>query len=383
MKKLLLGTSALVGASFVTTAAFAAPQVRLGGYMDFQAGFSSQDQEGFGSAPGVGATPTESGFGFVTDTEIIIRASDKFDNGLAWSVKIELEADSQDRARNDTGTANADEASITFSGSWGALTLGNEDGASDQTNMRNAGAISGIGAGGAKGWRRWTQTQGFANNMHTAFGDVNDTNDATKIIYFTPKIAGFQAGASYSRDNRDSGRVRAPATSISNRDYENWWEFGGSYETKLDDVGLGLAVTYNHASAKGANTIGGVSPDDVRGYSLSGYSTLGGFTLSLAYARENAINVADPGRRQVSYGGALKYVTGPYQVGVSYGRSEQKNRGTADFSSDVMTLGAAYTLGAGVVVYADTWHYTNDSGGTNTAGENSAIGMLVGTTVSF
>ena len=117
MKKLLLGTTALVGASFAATAAMAAPEVRIGGYMDFQYGFSSQDTDGFGPAPGTPTVATERGFGFVTDTEILIRVSDTLDNGLKWAVKIELEADADNA--NGSANDNGDEVSIVFSGSWG------------------------------------------------------------------------------------------------------------------------------------------------------------------------------------------------------------------------------------------------------------------------
>ena len=62
MKKLLLGTTAIVGASFMATAAMAKPEVRLGGFMNFQVGMTTQDHEGFGPSPGgVSATNPEQG----------------------------------------------------------------------------------------------------------------------------------------------------------------------------------------------------------------------------------------------------------------------------------------------------------------------------------
>ncbi|HEY4134770.1 MAG TPA: porin [Alphaproteobacteria bacterium] len=383
MKKLLLGTTAIVGASFVATAAFAAPEVRLGGYMDFQAGFSSQDVDGFGPAPGVpGTGSADRGFGFVTDTELLIRASDKLDNGLAWSVKIEMEADSQDRA---TGTGktdneqNADEVSMVFSGTWGQLTLGNEDGPSDSLNMTGSAMISGIGTSGSKGFRRWVNTQSFTNVMWNATVDVTDSNDATKVMYYTPNIAGFQAGVSYSADDADSGRVRASdLTATGAQGYENWIEAGLSYEFKVDDIGFGIAATGNHADAK--NT----TADDVQSWALSGKASFGGFKVSLGYGTENAPGAAKD--TDVSgYGGGVMYTTGPYQIGASYMHNSQDNPGAAaDFSNDTVTLGAAYQLGAGVQTYVDTWYFTSDSGSSATSAlDNDSLGLLVGTQITF
>ena len=35
--------------------------------------------------------------------------------------------------------------------------------------------------------------------------DVQNSDDATKATYFTPRLAGFQLGASYSPDTNDDG----------------------------------------------------------------------------------------------------------------------------------------------------------------------------------
>ncbi|HEY4134769.1 MAG TPA: porin [Alphaproteobacteria bacterium] len=390
MKKLLLGTTALVGASFAATAALAAPEVRLGGYMDFQAGFSSQDVDGWSPSPGVpGVAGGDRGFGFVTDTELLIRASDKLDNGLRWAVKIEMEADSQDRA---VGTAktnneqNADEVTMVFSGTWGELTLGNEDGPSDSMNMAADSAISGLGLGASKGYRRWVNTTSFDNDLYTKVADVTDTNDATKVMYYTPTIAGFQFGVSYTANDGDSGRIRASdnagaPTASQSQNYENWIETGLTYEFKVDEIGFGLAATYNHADAQNTTVT-----DDVNGYSLSGKVEFGGFLVSLGYASENGVG-DDKDVTVSGYGGGVKYTTGPYQIGVGYMHNMQDNpvgtAGGADFTSDTATLGVAYRLGAGVSLYADSWYYTNDSDGFAPEDENQAIGLLVGTQITF
>jgi len=53
MKKALLGTTAIVGASLLAAApASAKPEVNIGGALDFQVGWTSQDREGWSPTPG-------------------------------------------------------------------------------------------------------------------------------------------------------------------------------------------------------------------------------------------------------------------------------------------------------------------------------------------
>lgn len=387
MKKLLLGTTALVGASFAATAVMAAPQVRIGGYMDFQAGFSSQDTDGFGPAPGVPTATNERGFGFVTDTEINIRASDKLDNGLAWAVKIELEADA-DGGTSSTNN-NGDEVSLVLSGSWGQLTLGNEDGPVDAKNYQGDAMISGIGVSGARGFRRWTDTRSFTNGMWVAGADAQNTSDATKVMYYTPTIAGFQFGVSYSADSGDNGRVRSNDGTASGVGFENWWELGASYDVKVnDDLALGFTVAGSLADAENQATT-----EDIKAWLVSAKAEFGGFTVSAGYGDDGESGATKGfANTDVSgYVGAVKYVTGPYQVGLSYmhnmaganANQAATVSNTAEYTSDTFSLSAQYTLGAGLVMYADTWYFTNDSDSVRTSSENSAIGLLIGTRATF
>ena len=157
MKKLLLGTTAIVGASFMATAAMAKPEVRLGGFMNFQFGVVSQDRDGYGPSPGgVLGTNPDRGHDFITDTEVIVRVSDKLDSGLAWSLKIELEANTDDGADGNSDASNADEIVITLSGSWGQVFFGSEDGPADTMKVGGGRATSNAGSGGISGdFRRW------------------------------------------------------------------------------------------------------------------------------------------------------------------------------------------------------------------------------------
>jgi predicted porin len=134
--------------------------------------------------------------------------------------------------------------------------------------------------------------------------------------------------------------------------------------------------------------------EDVKAWLVSAKAEFAGFTASIGYSdsgNSGQSKLPTLSNNDISnYAAALKYTTGPYQVGVSYahamaggGTSAIAAANTSDFTADTFTLGAQYTLGAGLVVYADTWYYTNDSDGAFTTSENSAIGLMLGTRATF
>jgi hypothetical protein len=115
MKKVLLGTSALLGAGLVASPAFAADGIKLsvGGF--FKTAYMvnlDDDREG---EPG-NDTATD---GFFSDSEIYFRGSTVLDNGLEVGARVELEGEDD--------SDQIDEAWIFFSGGFGEIHIGSED----------------------------------------------------------------------------------------------------------------------------------------------------------------------------------------------------------------------------------------------------------------
>src|SRR5439155_262015 len=133
MRKLLLGTSALVAAAGLTTAASAQTsepiKMRISGYYGAAMGFLPMMQD----APG------QAGFGhrdhaFKQDTEVHFLGETKLDNGLIVGVHFEFEGTDQPAsvagnpgAGGTTGASTVvagdqdDETWMYFKGSWGEL----------------------------------------------------------------------------------------------------------------------------------------------------------------------------------------------------------------------------------------------------------------------
>jgi predicted porin len=373
MKKVLLTTTAIVGASFVASAAMAKPEVRLGGFMNFQAGFTTQDVEGFGPSPG-GVSPTnpERGYGFISDNEIIIRASDKLDSGLAWSLKVELEANTDDEG----GGPTADEVTLTLQGSWGQLFFGSDDGPTDTMKRGGKTAIRNAGSGGT--WRRWINWTTATTRVWSNPDDVRDTSDATKIAYITPRFAGLQAGVSFSPSRDEEGRFRDPDDDNSE---QSFWEGGINYDQKFDQFRINLAAVGSLADNENDQR------EDVRSWHVGGMVSFGGLKVSAGYGSDGNRGLAKTSSNGDTNGWdvGVGYNLGAWDFGIGYFRTEAGNiNASGEHVLQVATLGATYDLGNGLSTYIEGVWFDVDSALNNTGSvDNDGLALITGIGVEF
>ena len=114
MRKLLLGTTALAAAATLS-ANVAVADVSISGYYEWKYQSTSSD------------ITANDGTTFGSDSEIAFKFSNKTDSGLTIGMTTELYSDG-----GDTGI---DEASLSISGGFGKIVLGQNDGAS--TRLRS------------------------------------------------------------------------------------------------------------------------------------------------------------------------------------------------------------------------------------------------------
>ena len=114
MKKLLL-TTAACGLAFAATPANAQVELELGGYFKGYGAYVDQDETADV------ATHTND-FDMIRDTELHIGGETTLDNGLTVGAHVEISADA------DADIA-PDESYVYFSGNWGRVNVGAEDGA--------------------------------------------------------------------------------------------------------------------------------------------------------------------------------------------------------------------------------------------------------------
>ena len=210
MKKVLLGTTALVAAGLlVSGVAYAQDEemmeemapaepisVSVGGYYNAAIGFAS------GSA----ATDVQSP-SIAQDIEIGVGGSTTLDNGVTVGVKANIEGNSGD----GSDSASLDERWIYFSGSFGDIQVGSIESASQQlTNFAP-------GAGGVFGVNSpfFLFTPGLESYI-TTYDDGIGNEDSAKLVFFSPSFNGFRVGASFAPGDTHQGQYggNAPGTGM-------------------------------------------------------------------------------------------------------------------------------------------------------------------------
>ena len=211
MKKILLGTTTLMGAaSLFAGAAFAeTPKVTIGGYANFEAGYVSDDMDSAGVATqnGVSERPQA----FRSDTQVDFKIDGKTDAGLGYGGEVDLLADTTGDVQNRG--FNASKTFIYMDGQWGRFELGSNVGA-DGTMKVDAGTIA-RATGGINGdWSYFANANtqfvamsslplGYGNYLSggaTNFTGDHSEENLNKITYYTPRFSGFQLGLSYLPD---------------------------------------------------------------------------------------------------------------------------------------------------------------------------------------
>ena len=229
MRKTLLATTALAAAgAFAAGPVLAADMlsVGVGGYMEQWFGGTSID--------GTDAKGNEipDGAAQQSDSEINFRGKLEADNGLTFSVKVELEGNS---------TANQiDESQLTVGGEFGQLVLGAEDSASVLThhNVRSAGAV-GLNCGDVGNWV--PGMSGCGGGLETSGHQFGDRN---QISYFSPRVSGVQFGASYIPDSTQEAAVLAGG---ANNDRDAW-SAGGNYVGEFGGANVSFSVGHYQRS---------------------------------------------------------------------------------------------------------------------------------------
>ena len=225
--------------------------MQLGGYTEFGGKMGQSLQNG-----------PDRGYFFFMDNEVFINANGATDRGLLYGSKVELEVGSGNgNAENDEGNTDAtvDEVALFFSSGWGRIELGREDGAEDVMGIGAADAQSGTGG-----------IDGDTQNL-VQF-ETPDTGDDAKATYFTPRVIGFQLGASYVPDN-NTGISNSTNTDINPRGtQEDIVGAGINWVGALGPADLTVAATGIMGNAVGPG-------DDLKSWDAGVLAGFGGFTI--------------------------------------------------------------------------------------------------------
>ena len=415
MRKILLGTTAMVGAALLGATAVqaqSAPTVRVGGFMLTQMGYNSDDLDkanGFAPTGVAGAGQrSRDRIDFKNEVEIQVFVTGKAANGLSYGAVIEIQND------GTGGTIfDIDEAYVFVSTpTLGTIRFGEEDNAASLLQVRHP-SITGMGTDGD-----WDDGL-ISNSAFTAGGPsiltgINDGNDSTKIVYLSPQFFGFDFGVSYAPNQNEGDRIisgRAvdslsgvlTATSVQRDAVTLTNELSGAVRYRGSFGNFGVSAGFGAMRADGIDrTAGGLSlatpGRDVTAYTTGAQVSAFGFTVGGEYTWGNYSGTSAgrasllPGRDASSHWAlGLTYVTGAISVGGFFGIGSQDNGpGVQDREQTVWGVGAAYTLAPGLDIYA-SYSDLSDKNNTGLGNPNTvaiarnrdASVFLVGTRIAF
>jgi outer membrane protein OmpU len=264
MKKVLLGTTAMVSVGLVAAQASAAEPIELsfGGYHNWAVFYADNDDN-----PAMDMLPAEPGFNrgnhdIKFDGELQFQGKTVLDNGLEVGVRIELEGEHE--------SDQLDENYAYIEGSFGTFRIGNDDAAAAQMATAapylnyvfaaNSATVFGNGL-----------SQFFSATGRTLLGAgyatfstfPAQTGDDRSVMYFSPVFNGFQFGMSYAQDDgeaRPSLVYQLPTTTMMTGEsmkvvspvatHDAVYSVAGRYDGEIGDFGLTVAAGYLRVKSK-------------------------------------------------------------------------------------------------------------------------------------
>jgi hypothetical protein len=374
MKKVLLGSSALVAASMlasVPVAAAEAPTLSFSGLTRVEVSGVDQDL-----TAGLG-----SGYQFETDSHSFgWRAGGTADNGMTYSANIAT-------STSAAGDLTIGEAKLTFVNSWGTVIVGDDDGA-DDAMMYGGFSLLTAGFGHDGGFSSNVQRGGLAGNQAAASLE-GDTGDATKASYYTPRMNGLQIGASFTPDA--GANFSTGIADDNDGDNYNHLGLGVNYIGTVGDVGIKLAATTAQASTEpnstSASATSSLARDAISSWSVGGILSFSGFSVGMGHgdngdsACTKANTLCDQGTWWDLVG---QYAWGATKASMGYLEVESNVAGVAvgdDVNIWSMGIQHDFASAPGIRAWAEVVNYDVDR--TGTASDNDATYFMIGTQIAY
>ena len=313
---LLTGTALAFAGGLAAGPALAADKMSLGvhGYMEQWVGMADVNGDDDNK---------EGAFEVKSDAEIHFRGTLKADNGLTFSVNVELEANNMgNQGPNKNETSNMiDESYLKITGDFGDIRIGSEDTASNLMHYGHKDVGIGLTAGDTKSWLGFGTPNTYGDKQ-AYFGD------SMKVSYFTPRMEGVQLGLSYMPDG---GTHQAKNNSADNNDMDAW-SVGLNYMGAIGDSSVAFSAGHYSQSTAG--------DDDATTTNFGLQVGMGAFGFNIAYAQDDD----GAGAENDTVTGGIIYTDGPMAVSGGYAMLD---RGAGDDMTSGM-LSLSYVLAPGV-----------------------------------
>lgn len=397
MKKLLLGSAAVaLGLAIAAPAKAQGITLDIGGHMKGYMAYVDQDD----GSNGESARELD----ILRETEIFFTGETTLDNGLTVGFHTEANTD-------DGDNFDVEETYAYFSGQWGRVNFGAEDGAayllqvaapsadSNYDGLRQYVTPFNYFSGFAVGLDNTTITtsdgdQTFSN-LDELFNfdydqDVSGYDD--KLTYLTPVMNGFQAGVSYTPElDSSSNSLDGVNRDDELADYGAIYDVAMRYEGQFDNVGFTFGAGYTHADleedttifydADGSGTFNAGDTligdlDDRKAWNVGLDLDVSAFGFGVAYTEDDLGFDGDSDRKTWVFG--ADYTTGPFKLGASYYMQDQEI-GDSELETDRYTGGVVYTYGPGMTFRGSVSHIEHEIGTEDADGTS----LMLGTQINF
>lgn len=395
------GTAILLAAgALLATPAHADMHIDLSGYSLDYVTFADNDETST-AAPSDHLRNLE----FRHDLELHFTGEKTLDNGTAVGLHAEMRYGNESRD-GSVNTLQAlgldpnqfDEAYLYYRGGFGEFSIGSRDGAAFLLQVAAPSADPHV-----DGLRTWVQAwnpdvwdDGLANaslgapNVTVRLDyDNADFGKTDRIVYLTPALHGFRAGASYAPKNGAVG-VDGSFLGMSPDDrtgrFEHILDLSARWDGNIGPVKLAASAIHSGAQTELDAAPGAPGSDNVSTWDLGLNGKWGDWSLGGAYMRSNTGTSGPRSDVEIWVAGAA-WDHDKWHVGASYYTFElQANAFSAGLADDIdltrITGGVGYKLHSGMDLRASLSSLEVDNG-TNSAIDPHQLQFALGTEIWF
>ncbi len=347
MKKILTTALLVVFGAFVLTTAKA--ELSLSGYQEFYA-VSVDQTTAVGLEQSTQTDNARSGLSNGRFTRLIATATTTLDNGIAVTGVYAISKDGGS-SDTDTRTVAVNENSVSFSGGFGTMSIGNVFSAG--TMIHNRGTTLIPTAEPDNNAFGYYPTGGGATGGYGAFDEAGYALDGMKMRYMSNVYEGFQLAISYEscmeKNTAASSNVDCNGGTATN--YDDVIDVALAYNGNFEGVDIGLT----YGAVQGNTQI--ISAAEYNDLDAQVYSAKVGFAGVTAIYKNHTYG--DSGQlvsRTVDGDGegsvyAFRYDMGNISLGYVRTETSFKEGTNASASTAEMDIfGVGYNLGGGVVI---------------------------------
>ncbi len=370
-----MGTTALVAAATLPLASASAQGIKLGlgGYMNNFFGVGDIDSDEAFSDDDFNPT------NLFSDGEVHFSGEFTADNGISFGANIQLESFQSDPDQIDENFGYME-------GSFGRLQFGSENTAAYLMQFSGPEVGAPINSGWVTAFIPSPGDLSFRTPGLSTFIDIG--NDENRLTYFTPRVFGFQFGASYTPTIVNSGDGSNNPANEDTQD-RNGVAFGANFVRSFNGFDVALSGGFQWAE-RGDDTSGGDGqPGDTRYMYSTGLNvSYAGFTIG----GSGAVETGGGNSAGRAFDAGVSYQTGPWTFNIYYFNSLVDGASSRNASLESGKVAAQYALAPGVrltgtVLYAEVEGTSDlDGDGTRTAdefGKRDGIVGIVGINFSF